>query len=225
MYTGYPLHWREFGRVPLMCIVVERKPVMASSRWRSPWWSTIASIMSCCMYCCIMADGTFSNQWKRDWFICVVNINTQALPEVPRIFTSFGDKVGNSALVCGISNMTVLLKNLFTVHILIWHTQIRSQHYLWWQNSAFMDTARRSATSALLRRCCGDEPRWIYIPIRCPWMQFEQVSPPPPQNPKWVTTQHTISSRRGDAMPVGNCFPSLDKGFGSLPHFVSSTFF
>ena len=119
-------------------------------------------------------------------------------------------KVGNSALVCGISNMTVLLKNLFTVHILIWHTQIRSQHYLWWQNSAFMDTARRSATSALLRRCCGEEQRWIYIPIRCPWMQFEQVSPPP-QNPKWVTTQHTISFHRGDTMLFGYFFaiPSL----------------
>ena len=77
--------------------------------------------------------------------------------------------------------MTVLLKNLFTVHILIWHTQIRSQHYLWWQDSAFMDTARRSATSALLHRCCGEEQRWIYIPIRCPWMQFEQVPPPKPK--------------------------------------------
>ena len=78
--------------------------------------------------------------------------------------------------------MTVLLKNLFTVHILIWHTQIRSQLYLWWQNSAFMDTARRSATGALLHRCRGEEQRWIYIPIRCPWMQFEQVPPTPPKN-------------------------------------------
>ena len=58
------------------------------------------------------------------------------------------------------------------------------------------------------------------MPVNAIWTGL-----PPPQNPKWVTTQHTISSRRGDSMPFGNCFPSLDKGFGSLPHFVSSTFF
>ena len=68
------------------------------------------------------------------------------------------------------------------VHILIWHTQIRSQHYLWWQDSVFMDTARRSAFCASLRRCCGEEQRWIIIPIRCPWIQFEQA-PLPPKHP------------------------------------------
>ena len=73
------------------------------------------------------------------------------------------------------------------VHILIWHTQIRSQHYLWWQDSVFMDTARRSAFCASLRRCCGEEQRWIIIPIRCPWIQFEQVPPPPP-TPKQTPT-------------------------------------
>ena len=66
------------------------------------------------------------------------------------------------------------------VHILIWHTQIRSQHYLWWQDSVFMDTARRSAFCASLRRCCGEEQRWIIIPIRCPWIQFEQAPNPTP---------------------------------------------
>ena len=45
-------------------------------------------------------------------------------------------------------SMTVLLKNLFTVHILIWQTQIRNQHYLWWRIKARSDTARRSITIA-----------------------------------------------------------------------------
>ena len=46
-------------------------------------------------------------------------------------------------LACDRKDMTVLIKNLFTVHILIWQTQIRHQHYLWWRSEARLDTARR----------------------------------------------------------------------------------
>ena len=45
--------------------------------------------------------------------------------------------------------MTVLLKNLFTVHILIWHFQIRVNYNLWWRLKAHSDTARRSATCSI----------------------------------------------------------------------------
>ena len=140
----------------------------------------------------------------------------------------------NGALVCTNKNMTVLLKNLFTVHILIWHTQIRSQHYLWWQNSAFMDTARRSATSALLRRCCGEEQRWIYIPIRCPWMQFEQVPPNPPKQtqPIVVLCHHTSLIYKGTTVvwvslvdlfgsrsrTIGMHIPPLPRSFAHRVH-------
>ena len=41
--------------------------------------------------------------------------------------------------------MTVLIKNLFTVHILIWKTQISRIKHLWWQDEALLDTARRLA--------------------------------------------------------------------------------
>ena len=46
--------------------------------------------------------------------------------------------------------MTVLIKNLFTVHILIWLTQIRHQHYLWWRSKARLDTARRMISVSAL---------------------------------------------------------------------------
>jgi len=82
---------------------------------------------------------------------------------------------------CHAAIMTVLLKNLFTVHILIWHTQIRSQHYLWWQNSAFMDTARISAISALLYRCCGEEQRWILFPFDAHECNSNRSHPTNPQ--------------------------------------------
>ena len=56
--------------------------------------------------------------------------------------------IRGQCLACVGEGMTVLLKNLFTVHILIWQTQIRNQHYLWWRIKARSDTARRSITIA-----------------------------------------------------------------------------
>lgn len=43
-----------------------------------------------------------------------------------------------------INSMIVLVKNLYTVHILIWLIQMRNPHHLWWRSKACSDIARRS---------------------------------------------------------------------------------
>ena len=98
--------------------------------------------------------------------------------------------------------MTVLLKNLFTVHIFIWQTQIRNQHYLWWRNKARPDTARRSmsllSAKALWRRAAL-EIHSIPMPGCALWTGPTTTTTPPTQTNK-PTTQHPTSPQHSCAI-------------------------
>ena len=78
--------------------------------------------------------------------------------------------------------MIVLVKNLYTVHILIWLTQIRNQHHLWWRSTAYLDTARRSTSRhhcQVLWRRAALRNHSLLTPECAFW-----AGPPTPQTPK-----------------------------------------
>jgi hypothetical protein len=203
MYTGYPLHWREFGRVPLMWIVVERKPVMPTSRWRSPWWSTIASTVLWSVVCIVAL-------W---WLMARFPINET---EVLRIYTLFGalelfQYSGKQRPRANTNNHDCTFKeSLYSTHPYLTYSNKKSTLPVMTKFSIH-GYREKIGTSALLRRCCGEEQRWIYIPIRCPWMQFEQVSPPTKPKMGHHPTHHLLSQRRLYA--IWQLFPITGQGF------------
>ena len=78
--------------------------------------------------------------------------------------------------------MIVLVKNLYTVHILIWLTQIRNHHHLWWRSTACLDTARRSTSRHYCRvlwRRAALRNHSLSMPECAFW-----AGPPPPQQTK-----------------------------------------
>ena len=87
-------------------------------------------------------------------------------------------------------SMTVLLKNLFTVHILIWQTQIRNQHYLWWRNKVCLDTARRSISMSLALGIVAKSSVGTFIPFNARVCTLNRYPSPKPPN---TTTNNPIT--------------------------------
>ena len=97
--------------------------------------------------------------------------------------------------------MIVLVKNLYTVHILIWLTQIRNQHHLWWRSTAYLDTARRSTSRhhcQVLWRRAALRNHSLLTPECAFW-----AGPPYPQNPK--TPKHP----KPHPHPTNHTYPSI----------------
>ena len=96
--------------------------------------------------------------------------------------------------------MIVLVKNLYTVHILIWLTQIRNQHHLWWRSTAYLDTARRSTSRhhcQVLWRRAALRNHSLLTPECAFW-----AGPPTPKTPKPQNIQTPTSTQQTTHTPI-----------------------
>ena len=86
-----------------------------------------------------------------------------------------------------INSMIVLVKNLYTVHILIWLIQMRNPHHLWWRSKACSDIARRSTyvqICTMLWRRAALRTHSLSMPECAFWAgpnPPNQTTTPPPQ--------------------------------------------
>ena len=241
MYTGYPLHWRELGWVPLMWIVVERKPVMPSSRWRSPWWSTIASTVLWSVVCIVALWWLMARFPINESVIDSFVLSTSILKPFLRFHASShrsgllncSSTVGNSALVRNFNNHDCTFKeSLYSTHPYLTYSNKKSTLPVMTKFSIHGYREKigyQCITAQVLWRRAALNIHSHSMPVNAIWTGL-----PPPQNPKWVTTQQTylLSQRRHHAiwllfLPSHHSAPlvSAHKCLGSLPHFVSSTFF